>query len=230
MSKKVIWTPSEDIFVYGKRIAMANHRYNATLIKTHDLMAAISYRGVLVRVPKSTVLTQPRKPSAPHKITPADLKKFGDICFEVGIRYRDRWRSVISGKKFAEGDWDGLQAGHGLSRGHWDTRHNGMNCHAITKFENLMMTFPNSEITKKYWEYVARTFGKTACEELRNHKAKTIHLDLAYLREDCERCYNFLRLQTQGYKRTPDEIIRWRCESLPERERKGVLSVLETME
>lgn len=230
MSKKVIWTPDEDVFVYGKRIASAHHRYNAILIKVHNPMAAISYRGVLVKVPKSTIVVPSRRPSVPHKITPTDLKKFGDICFEVGVRYRDRWRSVISGKRFAEGDWDGLQAGHGLSRGHWDTRHHGMNCHAITKFENLMMTFPNSEITKKYWEYVSRTFGKKACEELRNHKSEPVRLDIEYLRKDCERCYNFLRLQTQSSKRTPDDIIRWRCESLPERERKGVLAVLETME
>lgn len=229
MAKKVIWIPDEDIPM-GNATLKAGHRYTVYAAPSGDKWTRIAYRGVNLIVDKSQIIQIDKKPSKPRSITPTDYKNFSDLCFEVGIRYRDGWRSVISGKQFEEGDWARLHAGHGLSRKYWATRHNGMNCYAITAAENELMSLNDPDTIDRFWRAVARIHGGRAADELRKYKPAPVKLDLAYLREECERCYQFLYLQTRGNPRRPSEIVKWRAEKLPARTRVGILAVLDTME
>lgn len=174
-----------------------------------------------------------KKEKAP---TASDYKNFSDLCFEVAIRYRDNWQSVISGKKFEEGDWNGLQAGHGVSRQHWVTRHNPMNCHAITSGENFHMSIGTTTIIAKYWAYVTAKYGQVIVEALVNGNHQTQKLSISYLKEDCRRQYEFLKktldtyltLKTKNFvSADPTYYIKWRCEKYPKVKADGVLKVLK---
>lgn len=170
-----------------------------------------------------------KKEKAP---TVSDYKNFADLCFEVAIRYRDNWTSVISGQKFEEGDWNGLQAGHGVSRQHWATRHDALNCHAITSGENFHMSIGTTTIIAKYWAYVTQKYGEKVVDELVNNN-ESPKLTMAYLKEDCFKCRNFLYFTLLEYaiknnKRIdPEEVIKWRCEKYPKAKAAGVLKVLK---
>ncbi len=168
--------------------------------------------------------------------TASDYKKFSDICFECGIRYRDNWTSVISGKKFAEGDWNGLQAGHGVSRQHWATRHDTMNCHAITSGENFHMSLGTTSTIAKYWRYVSKKYGQDVVDRLLDNQPESPKLTIAYLKEDCKKQYEFLGDCIIQYLRTnrlfeshvcPSGYVKWRCENLPKKQADGVLKVLD---
>ena len=172
-----------------------------------------------------------KKEKAP---TASDYKNFSDLCFEVAIRYRDNWQSVISGKKFEEGDWNGLQAGHGCSRTFWDTRHNSINCHAITSGENYAMSIGNAATIMKYWNYVAKTEGQRAVNYFTTMKHATMNLTIAWLKEDCRQQYEYLWFQLGRYARehktelkTPEFVVKWRCEKYPKKKAEGVLKVLD---
>ena len=167
--------------------------------------------------------------------TAADYKKFGDICFECGVRYRDNFTSVISGKRFAEGDWNGLQAGHGVSRQHWATRHDPMNCHAITSGENFHMSLGTTSTIAKYWKYVAKKYGQDVVDRLLDNEPESPKLTIAYLKEDCKKQYEFLANCIEQYLNVnrlyesyiiPSGYIKWRCEKLPKKQAEGVLKVL----
>ena len=171
-----------------------------------------------------------KKEKAP---TASDYKKFADVAFEVGVRFRDGWRSVISGQKFEEGDWNGLQAGHGISRQHWATRHNPLNCHAITSGQNFHMSLGTTKTIAQYWTYVAKKYGQNVVDDLLNNEKPSPKLTISYLKEDCRLCYSFLSRRLEEWDRTyktnhsaPD-VIKWRCENLPKKQAEGVLKVLD---
>lgn len=179
---------------------------------------------------KKTVVKKEKAPTA------SDYKNFADLCFEVGVRYRDDWTSVISGQKFEEGDWNGLQAGHGVSRQHWATRHNPLNCHAITSGENFHMSIGTTTIIAKYWAYVAKKYGQGVVDDLINETRPTPKLSISYLKEDCIKQYYFLYSMVTGYllrKKTklveadPDYYIKWRCEKFPKAKIDGIMKVLK---
>ena len=174
-----------------------------------------------------------KKEKAP---TASDYKKFGDICFECGIRYRDNWTSIISGKRFVEGDWNGLQAGHGVSRQHWATRHDPMNCHAITSGENFHMSLGTTSTIAKYWRYVSKKYGQKVVDRLLDNEPESPKLTISYLKEDCKKQYEFLCDCIIQYLRTnrlfeshvcPSGYVKWRCENLPKKQAEGVLKVLD---
>ena len=186
----------------------------------------------IIPIKKPTV----KKEKAP---TASDYKDFGDLCFEVAIRYRDNWTSVISGKKFEEGDWNGLQAGHGCSRTYWDTRHNPMNCHAITSGENYQMSLGNATTIAKYWAAVSMKYGTDVSDELIFWNHKSTKLSISYLKDDCRIQYEFLKntlntyltLKTKKFvSADPDYYIKWRCENYPKKKANGVLKVLDLIE
>ena len=198
----------------------------------------VLYRG-FVLVPeeimpiKKTPVVKVKAPTA------ADYKKFSDLAFEVGVRFRDNWTSVISGQKFEEGDWNGLQAGHGVSRQHWATRHNPLNCHAITSGENFHMSLGTTTTIAKYWAYVAKKYGQDVVDNLINGDHPTSKLSISYLKEDCVKQYYFLYAMVTGYlirKKTKlvevdaDYYIKWRCENLPKKQAEGVLKVLDLIQ
>lgn len=173
-----------------------------------------------------------KKEKAP---TASDYKKFADVAFEVGVRFRDGWRSVISGQKFEEGDWNGLQAGHGISRQHWATRHNPLNCHAITSGQNFHMSLGTTKIIAQYWAYVAKKYGQDVVDDLLNNEKPSPKLTIAYLKEDCKKQYEFLANCIEQYLNVnrlyesyiiPSGYIKWRCEKLPKKQAEGVLKVL----
>lgn len=168
-----------------------------------------------------------KKEKAP---TASDYKNFADTAFETAVRFRDKFTSVISGRKFPEGTWNELQAGHGITRQHWATRHNPCNCHAITSGENFHMSLGTTTIIAKYWSYVAKKYGQHTVDVLINGDHPTPKLSISYLKEDCLWCYDFLKSCTKGNTKTPAEIIRWRIESYPKTKAKSVLKILEKIE
>lgn len=164
--------------------------------------------------------------------TASDYKKFADVAFEVGVRFRDGWCSVISGQKFEEGDWNGLQAGHGVSRQHWATRHNPLNCHAITSGQNFHMSLGTTKTIAQYWAYVAKKYGQDVVDDLLNNEKPSPKLTISYLKEDCRLCYSFLSRRLEEWDKahktshSAPEVIKWRCENLPKKQAEGVLKVL----
>lgn len=176
---------------------------------------------------KKTVVKKEKAPTA------SDYKNCSDLLFEVGVRYRDNFTSVISGDKFQEGDWNGLQAGHGVSRQHWATRHNPLNCHAITSGQNFHMSLGTTTTIAKYWAYVAKKYGQDVVDNLINGNHPTPKLSISYLKEDCRLCYSFFtrRLEewnrTHSPRRSADEVIRWRCESFTKKKTDGIMKVLK---
>lgn len=180
----------------------------------------------IIPIQKTTV----KKEKAP---TASDYKNFGDLCFECGVRYRDDWTSVISGKRFEEGDWNGLQAGHGCSRQYWDTRHIAVNCHAITSGENYQMSLGNPTTILKYWKYVEEKYGSCISERLVNYEHETTKLSIAYLKADCIKQYEFLATCIHNWcskwkimQKDVDSIIKWRCEKFPKAKTDGIMKVL----
>ena len=225
VGEKCTFTVAKDMF--GGKLK-AGHKYIGKC--AGDML--VSYRNCIINVKsiKKIEKTTVKKEKAP---TASDYKNFSDLCFEVAIRYRDNWTSVISGQKFEEGDWNSLQAGHGVSRQHWSTRHNPLNCHAITNGENFHMSIGTTTIIAKYWAYVAKKYGQDVVDELINGNHPTPKLSISYLKEDCRLCYSFFtrRLEewnrTHSPRRSADEVIRWRCESFTKKKTDGIMKVLK---
>lgn len=226
--EKCVFTVSEDMF-NGK--LKKGHRY----IGKYWLDDWVFYRTFHIKAKTIEPIKKPtvKKAKAP---TASDYKAFGDTAFECGVRYRDRWTSIISGKKFEEFEWNGLQAGHGCSRSYWDTRHMPQNCHAITSGENYAMSIGNATTIMKYWEYVRKACGEFRMNTLVNMKHEPTKLSIAYLKADCEFCYDFLAEclkewnETAKTKRAPNEIIKKRCENYPKKKAEGVLKVLDLIQ
>ena len=225
VGEKCVFTVEEDLF--GGKIKK-DHRYTGKALKN----GWVQYRTFTLKAKTIESVEKPKvkKEKAP---TASDYKNFSDLCFECGVRYRDNWTSVISGKKFEEYDWNGLQAGHGCSRQYWDTRHTPKNCHAITSGENYAMSIGNSQIIIKYWEYVAKTYGELCAKTLINMKHEPMKLNIGYLKEDCVFCYDFFKSWLADWctkhkeKRNPDEIIQKRCEKFPKAKTDGIMKVLK---
>ena len=229
--EKCVFTVAQDMFD-GK--IKAGHKYTGKFWRDKW----VKYRTFTIKAKTIESVEKPKvkKEKAP---TASDYKNFSDLCFEVAIRYRDNWQSVISGKKFEEGDWNGLQAGHGVSRQHWATRHNALNCHAITSGENFHMSIGTTTIIAKYWAYVTAKYGQVIVEALVNGNHQPQKLSISYLKEDCRRQYEFLKktldtyltLKTKKFvSADPDYYIKWRCEKYPKAKATGVLKVLNLIE
>lgn len=219
---KCVFTVGKDMF--GGKLK-ANHKYIGKC--AGDMI--VSYRNCIINVKsiKKIEKTVVKKEKAP---TASDYKNFADTAFETAVRFRDKFTSVISGRKFPEGTWNELQAGHGITRQHWATRHNPSNCHAITSGENFHMSIGTTTIIAKYWSYVVKKYGQHTVDNLINGDHPTPKLSISYLKEDCLWCYDFLKSCTKGNAKTPAEIIRWRIESYPKTKAKSVLKILEKIE
>lgn len=222
IGEKCVFVLAEDMF--GGKLK-AHHRYNG-IYAGGDRVRYRTYNLVpeaIIPIKKTVV----KKEKAP---TASDYKNFADTAFETAVRFRDKFTSVISGRKFPEGTWNELQAGHGITRQHWATRHNPCNCHAITSGENFHMSLGTTTIIAKYWSYVAKKYGQHTVDVLINGDHPTPKLSISYLKEDCLWCYDFLKSCTKGNTKTPAEIIRWRIESYPKTKAKSVLKILEKIE
>ena len=229
VGEKCIFTVDKDMF-RGK--IKAGHKYDGKC--AGDLVVLYrNYRINVKSIKKAEKTPVVKKEKAP---TASDYKNFSDLCFEVAIRFRDNWTSVISGQKFEEGDWNGLQAGHGVSRQHWATRHNPLNCHAITSGENFHMSIGTTTIIAKYWAYVSRMYGQDVVDGLINETRPTPKLSISYLKEDCIRQYDFLKntlntylpLKTKTFVAAdPDYYIKWRCEKFSKAKTDGIMKVLK---
>lgn len=228
IGEKCIFTVAKDMF--GGKIKAA-HKYVGKC--AGDML--VSYRNCIINVKsiKKAEKTPVIKEKAP---TASDYKNFSDLCFECAVRYRDNWTSVISGQKFEEGDWNGLQAGHGVSRQHWATRHNPLNCHAITSGQNFHMSIGTTTTIAKYWAYVAKIYGQDVVDDLINGNHPTPKLSISYLKEDCIRQYEFLKntlntyltLKTETFvSADPDYYIKLRCEKFTKKKTDGIMKVLK---
>ena len=224
VGEKCVFTVDKDMF--GGKIK-AGHKYVGKC--AGDLV--VLYRNYYINVKsiKKAEKTPMVKEKAP---TASDYKNCGDMLFETGIRYRDKWHSIISGERFAEGDWNGLQAGHGVSRQHWATRHNPLNCHAITSGQNFHMSLGTTKTIATYWAYVSRKYGQDVVDKLLNNN-ESPKLTIAYLKEDCKKQYDFLEQcllkwnNYMGANRTADEVIKWRCEKFSKAKTDGIMKVLK---
>lgn len=229
VGEKCIFTVDKDMF--GGKIK-AGHKYVGKC--AGDLVVLYrNYRINVKSIKKAEKTPVVKKEKAP---TASDYKNFSDLCFECAVRYRDNWTSVISGQKFEEGDWNGLQAGHGVSRQHWATRHNPLNCHAITSGQNFHMSIGTTTTIAKYWAYVAKIYGQDVVDDLINGNHPTPKLSISYLKEDCIRQYEFLKntlnthltLKTKTFvSADPDYYIKWRCEKFPKAKTDGIMKVLK---
>ena len=225
IGERCVFTVDKDMF--GGKIK-AGHKYVGKC--AGDLVVLYRNYRINVKSIKKAEKTPVIKEKAP---TASDYKNCSDMLFEMGVRYRDNWTSIISGKKFEEYDWNGLQAGHGCSRQYWDTRHAPVNCHAITSGENYAMSIGNSQIIMKYWEYVAKTCGDFYAKTLINMKHEPMKLNIGYLKEDCVFCYDFFKSWLADWctkhkeKRNPDEVIQKRCEKFPKAKTDGIMKVLK---
>ena len=226
IGERCVFTVDKDMF--GGKIK-AGHKYVGKC--AGDLVVLYrNYRINVKSIKKAEKTPVVKKEKAP---TASDYKNCSDMLFEMGVRYRDNWTSIISGKKFEEYDWNGLQAGHGCSRQYWDTRHTPVNCHAITSGENYAMSIGNSQIIMKYWEYVAKTCGEFYAKTLINMKHEPMKLNIGYLKEDCVFCYDFFKSWLADWctkhkeKRNPDEVIQKRCEKFPKAKTDGIMKVLK---
>ena len=207
-----------------------NHRYKGSYAGVYQDDDWVVYHGAKLRAKTvEPIKKTTKKEKAP---TASDYKNCGDMLFEIGIRYRDKWHSIISGERFAEGDWNGLQAGHGVSRQHWATRHNPLNCHAITSGQNFHMSLGTTKTIATYWAYVGRKYGQEVVDDLLNNN-ESPKLTIAYLKEDCKKQYDFLGqclLKWNNYvgaNRTADEVIKWRCKKFPKAKTDGIMKVLK---
>lgn len=224
VGEKCIFTVDKDMF--GGKIK-AGHKYVGKC--AGDLVVLYRNCRINVKSIKKAEKTPVIKEKAP---TASDYKNCGDMLFETGIRYRDKWHSIISGERFAEGDWNGLQAGHGVSRQHWATRHNPLNCHAITSGQNFHMSLGTTKTIATYWAYVGRKYGQDVVDELLNNN-ESPKLTIAYLKEDCKKQYDFLEQcllkwnNYMGANRTADEVIKKRCEKFPKAKTDGIMKVLK---
>lgn len=228
VGEKCVFVLAEDMF--GGKLK-ARHRYNG-VYAGGDRVRYRTYTLVpeeIIPIKKPAI----KKEKAP---TASDYKNFGDAAFEMAIRFRDNWTSVISGQKFEEGDWNGLQAGHGVSRQHWATRHNPVNCHAITSGQNFHMSIGTTTTIAKYWAYVAKIYGQDVVDDLINGNHPTPKLSILYLKEDCIRQYEFLKntlntyltLKTKTFvSADPDYYIKWRCEKFTKKKTDGIMKVLK---
>ena len=212
--------------MFGGKIK-AGHKYVGKC--AGDLVVLYRNYRINVKSIKKAEKTPVVKEKAP---TASDYKNCGDMLFECGVRYRDKWHSVISGDRFVEGDWNGLQAGHGISRQHWATRHNPLNCHAITSGQNFHMSLGTTKTIAAYWAYVGKKCGQEVVDELLNNN-ESPKLTIAYLKEDCKKQYDFLEqclLKWNNYmsaNRTADEVIKWRCKKFPKTKTDGIMKVLK---
>lgn len=227
IGEKCIFVLAEDMF--GGKLK-ARHRYNGVYAGGDR----VRYRTYTL-VPEEIIPIKKtvKKEKAP---TASDYKNFGDVAFEMAIRFRDNWTSVISGQKFEEGDWNSLQAGHGVSRQHWATRHNPLNCHAITSGENFHMSLGTTTAIAKYWAYVAKKYGQDVVDDLINGDHHTPKLSISYLKEDCIKQYEFLQNILNIYltyknkvfvEADPDYYIKWRCEKFTKKKTDGIMKVLK---
>lgn len=226
IGEKCVFTVAKDMF--GGKLKVG-HKYVGKC--AGDML--VSYRNCIINVKsiKKIEKTTVKKEKAP---TASDYKNFADLCFECGVRYRDDWTSVISNKRFEEGDWNGLQAGHGCSRQFWDTRHYAMNCHAITSGENYQMSLGNATTIMKYWNYVGGKYGQVVVDSLINYNHTTTKLSIAHLKEDCKKQYEFLTtcvhnwcLKWKIMQKDVDSIIEWRCEKFTKKKTDGIMKVLK---
>lgn len=220
--EKCIFTVSEDMF-NGK--LKKGHRY----IGKYWLPTLVCYRNWHVPVATVEPIKKPtvKKEKAP---TASDYKNLGDVLFETSVRYRDNFTSVISGEKFPEFTWNELQAGHGVSRKQWATRHNPLNCHAITSGQNFHMSLGTTTTIAKYWAYVAKKYGQDVVDDLINGTHPSPKLSISYLKEDCKNQYAFLIKclekwnQNTKNKRLADEVLKIRCEKFPKTKAQGILN------
>lgn len=224
IGEKCTFTVGKDMF--GGKIK-AEHKYVGKC--AGDLL--VSYRNCIIQVKsiKKVEKSPIKKEKAP---TASDYKNLGDVLFETAIRYRDNFTSVISGEKFPEFTWNELQAGHGVSRQHWATRHNPLNCHAITSGQNFHMSLGTAKTIAQYWAYVAKKYGQDVVDSLLNEKHESPKLSIGYLKEDCEKQYNFLTEclekwnKTSKIKRSAFEVLCIRCEKFPKAKKEGIFKAL----
>lgn len=166
--------------------------YTGRLVKQYgDRVVVRLLRGTVFITKGDIIPGKPvfKKPTAP---TPAEYKLFSDTVFEMAVRWRDGWTSVISGKRFQKRDYAGLHGGHYKERGFWGSRHYPQNCFAITQGENHAMSRGCVSTIGKYRDFLVKKFGSAVLDEIEQKSKESPKLTVPYLKEDCEFCYDYL--------------------------------------
>lgn len=200
-----------------------NHKYTGYFIG----QGYVKYGTYTVKALKITpILTQPKKV---RSFTSAEYKLFSDQCFEVAVRYRDKWTSVISGKKFLEYDWNGLNGGHYIGRGNWPTRHLPMNCHAITKNENRAMAQGDASVWEAYRTFLIKTYGQQMYDEMMALQKTYVRLTMPLLKADSIFCFDFLVQQVGSVARAKSIMTKRFAKFPKEKQYRQLLLLDETI-
>lgn len=142
--------------------------------------------------------------------TNSDYKLFSDTCFEMAVRWRDNWTSIISGKVFKKRDYEGLHGGHFIERGKWATRHLPENVHAITSGENFAMSRGCVKTITAYDGFMKKTYGEKFVEELKEMAQKKFpRVTVSFLKDDAVHSYNYLNQFCDAEKELEFRIKKW---------------------
>lgn len=190
------------------RFTKAGRIYTGVAFNDGDKIRVHTIRGT-VTISKSDIVEKVKKETKTTAPTSAEYKLFSDTCFETAIRWRDGWKSVISGKQFKPGEYDKLHAGHFLSRLNWGSRHRGLNCHAITQGENYAMSRGDVRTINKYANFLEKTYGDNVLSELDEMAMQPVKLSISFLQEDCRYCWEYLNLYVDANKELANRIASW---------------------
>lgn len=170
------------------------HKYSGTVVRVLGHKAAIKTIYGSVVVYKADIEVKPVVEPPTIKAPPApDYKFFADTCFETAVRWRDGWKSVISGKQFQPRDYSGLHGGHYHSRAKWGTRHFPMNCHAITQGENFAMSRGCVKTISAYTDVLHKKYSDWALNKMLELAETPQKLTIPYLQNDCMFCFEYLQ-------------------------------------
>lgn len=171
------------------------HKYKGTVVKQTPQHIWVKSMYGFYKIPKADVEVLQRPAQKQFKApTASDYKLFADTCFELGVRWRDGWKSIISGKQFKERDYQNLHAGHYISRACWATRHLPVNCHAITQGENYAMSRGCVKTISAYTDWLKKHCGDWQVEKLNELSTTKTKQDIIFLHQDCAFCFTFLKL------------------------------------
>lgn len=184
--------------------------YTGRIVKKYaDRLLVRLFRGSVV-ITEDQIICEKAAPAKPVAPTAAEYKLFASTVFEMAVRWRDNWTSIVSGKKLPKRDYDACHGGHYKSRGFWGTRLFPKNCHAITKDENNKMHLGDVSVIEKYRAYMVYTYGPDILNEIEDMAAQPQKLSVSFLQDSCREAYAYLNSFCDADKELKWRIDKWR--------------------
>lgn len=95
-----------------------------------------------------------------------DYRELCDYLFETWIRYRDGWKCPLTGKTYAEGDYEHYHACHFIGRRCLATRYLPENCHGQSSWLNYQQSLGNVKVIDEYLQFMRVTYGQDTINRL----------------------------------------------------------------